>query len=285
MKTIEYLSGPMSGQMWAVVVSAVAIALLGGLLSVPVVLKRLAFIGQGISHAAFGGVGVALVLGLGAATAASTLGFMGVVAAFCIATAIAIALMAKRDGGGAHEDTLIGVFLVGSMALGSLLTTWHSRHGGSGVRSVESLLFGSILDTEWLDAGVAWGTLGVTVLALAIIRRPLLFWMFDDEAAKCFGVRTEAVRMTLMVLLGCATVVAMKLAGAVLATALLVLPGAAAAKMSQRFWPVVGLACVLGLVGVLGGLVASFELNGPPGACVVMALVGIFVLSGLVRRA
>lgn len=284
MKTFDYLTGPLGEQMRPVVVSAVAIALLGGLLSVPVVLKRLAFIGQGISHAAFGGVGLALILGFGGATAGATLGFMGIVAAFCVATAIAIAISSRRQGG-AHEDTLIGVFLVGSMALGSLLTNWHTHHGGTGVRSIESILFGSILDTEWLDAGVAWGMLGVTILMLFVVRRPLLFWMFDDEAAKCFGVRTGAVRMALMVLLGCATVVAMKLAGAVLATALLVLPGAAAVRLSRRLIPVILLACVVALLGVLGGLVASFELDGPPGACVVMALVALFLGSSVLGRA
>lgn len=297
MKTLDYLSGDMGSLLWPAVIAAVAVSLLGALLSVPVVLKRLAFIGQGVSHAAFGGAGVALVLGFVGGTAAMSLAYLGVVGMFCVLTAIGVAWasdrsMTSRVGGATGqatksandsataEDTLIGVFLVASMALGALLTHWQrDRAPGSAVPSAEQILFGSILDVGWVDAAVAWGVLLVTLIVLALKRRAMVFWLFDEPAAEAFGVPTRALRYTLLALLGVATVTAMKLAGAVLATAVLIIPGAVALRLSHRLGRVMVLACIAGLLGVVGGLALSFEMDLPPGACVVMVLAVEFVLA------
>lgn len=285
MKTIEYLTGPGAALWWPGVSAAAAIGLLGALLSIPVVLKRMAFIGQGVSHAAFGGAGVALVLGLAGAGAAMSLGYMGVVGAFCVATAIGVAWASSSRAPG-DEDTVIGVFLVASMALGSLLTAWHRAHAPPGVQGpgAESLLFGSIVDVSAADAVIAWVVLIVTFCVLVGLRRGMVFWLFDEPAAEAFGVRTTLMRYTLLALLGVATVTAMKLAGAVLATALLVLPGASALRLSRRLGVVIPLACAAGLLGVLGGLVLSFELDWPSGSAVVAVLVVIFAASSVWAR-
>ena len=87
-------------------------------LSPLVVLKRLSFVGQGVSHSAFGGVGVAAVLGALAAGQTSVVGFC-VIGAFCIAAALGMALVGDRRG--LALDTAIGVFLAASMALGIVL--------------------------------------------------------------------------------------------------------------------------------------------------------------------
>lgn len=309
MRTLEYLTGEMAALMWPVVVAGVGVSLLGAMLSVPVVLKRLAFIGQGVSHAAFGGAGVALVLGLTGGTAAVSLAYLGVVGMFCVLTALGVAWAASRPEGGPSggagdargqgeqatgEDTLIGVFLVASMALGALLTHWHRQRldASGGPRatgpSAEQILFGSILDVGWADAAIAWGVLGVTAITLTHTRRAMVFWLFDEPAASAFGVPVRPLRYLLLALLGVATVTAMKLAGAVLATALLVVPGAVALRLTRRLHVALALACVSGLVGMLGGLVLSFELDWPPGACVVTVLAGQFLaawmLGGMLHR-
>lgn len=285
MKTLEYLSGPMGDLMWPAVAAGVAIALLGAALSVPVVLKRLAFIGQGVSHAAFGGAGIALVLGLTGTSAAASLGYLGVVGAFCVLTALAVAWASGKSGNEAGEDTVIGVFLVATMALGALLTHWHANRSGGAAGaavSAEQILFGSILDVGWWDVGIAWSVLAGTLVILWSARRAMVFWLFDESAAEAFGVRTTPLRYLLLTLLGVATVTSMKLAGAVLATALLVLPGAAALKMSERLGTVTILAGAWGVLGVLGGLVLSFEMDWPPGASIVGVLTAVYALSSLI---
>lgn len=287
MKTIDYLTGPSAELFRPAVIAGVAIALQGAALSVPVVLRRLAFIGQGVSHAAFGGVGLAVVLGLMAPGTGNAIGALALVGAFCVATAIGIAWLSDRAG--AREDTVIGVFLVGSMALGALLLHWNRRAGAGGgaggaasaTPPVDDLLFGSIFAVRAADARAAAGITAAILLALWWFRRPMLFWAFDEPAAEAFGVRTRAMKLLLLTLLGVSIVTAMKLAGVVLATALLVLPAATALRLSRRLWAVFALAAAVSLAGMLGGLVLSFEADLPPGPAVVASLCALFAAGWL----
>ncbi|TVQ58814.1 MAG: metal ABC transporter permease [Phycisphaerales bacterium] len=270
-RTIEYLLGPDAPMFLPGVLAGLAIALLCAPLSVLVVLKRMAFIGQGVSHAAFGGVGLAVLLGL-----AATQSF-ALIALFCVGSAWGIALASGRRA--LRADTVIGIFLVGAMALGALLVALRSQlvPGGATPPGWEQILFGSILEVGKADAALAWVMAGATLAALWWWRRPMLFWAFDETSAEAYGVRTGAMRFLLLTLLALAVVTAMKLAGVVLATALLVLPGATALRLSARLWPALGLSLLAALLGVMGGLVMSYELDLPPGACIVMTQVALFV--------
>ncbi len=292
MNTIEWLTDPaVRGLYWPGVIAGIAVAILCAVLSVLVVLKRLAFIGQGVSHAAFGGIGVAAVLGLVGQSAAeasglASVGQFGVVVSFCLASALLIAWLSEK--GKTEADTVIGIILVGAMAAGAILIQVASRMGRSGNVAWESLLFGSILNVGMTDAIVGWGVTLAVLLTLWWFRRRMLFWAFDEPVALASGVPGRAMKIMLMTLLALATVTAMKLAGVVLATALLVLPGAAALLLSARLSRVVVLSVIIGLLGVCAGLVASFELDWPAGPCIVGVLCVIFAIArgagGAVRR-
>jgi len=263
--------------------AGVAVVLLCAVLSVLVVLKRLSFIGQGISHSAFGGIGVAAVAGvLGTGGALGISEFL-IVLSFCVVSAIGMALVSddRHEGANSVEaDTAIGVFLVASMALGAVLLAYRLRSGKmSGSAGWESVLFGQVLAVDRSGAMVAGAVAAVVLGVLWWFRRATLFWAFDEGGAAAFGVPTTRMRLLLMVLLSLATVTAMKLVGVVLATALLVLPGAAALRWSARMRPVVLLSCGLGLLGLMAGVVASLEMSLPTGACIVLALTLIFAAS------
>lgn len=287
MKIFDYLR-EFPSLYWPPVIAAVCLAILCAWLSVIVVLKRLAFIGQGISHAGFGGIGIAAVLGLATAeataSASGAIGQFSIVLAFCVAAALAVGMLSTKRGGakagGTHEDTAIGLVLVGSMALGAIL-----------VRSFaptfrwEDFLFGYLMNTGWADAAVAGVVTAATVVTLWWWRRPLAFWSFDEGAAEAFGVHGAWVRVVLMTLLALATVTAMRLAGVVLASALLILPGAAALKLSVRSRAVLVLAMIIAMVGVVGGLVLSFEFSRtwPPGPSIVGVLSALFAIAAAWR--
>lgn len=295
MRTLEYLLDPFNRDM---VVTAFAgglgVVIMCSVLSVLVVVKRLGFVGQGVSHSAFGGIGVAsLVSALGLAGAASDSGLLqlAIVVLFCVGAALGMGAVGTRRA--VPMDTAIGLFLVASMALGAVLVQ-HSRAiasaagRASSVQSWESILFGSVLMSTKADAVVAWVMSVLVVLTLWWYRRPLLFWALDEETSRAFGVPNRIVKLVLMVLLSLAIVVAMKLAGVVLATALLVLPGATALKLSSRLWPVIGLSVIFGTLGLALGLVVSIELDWQTGPCVVLVMTALFALAAgagsLLRR-
>jgi ABC-type Mn2+/Zn2+ transport system permease subunit len=278
-RTLEYLTDPALAPLYAPgLVTALAVALLGAPLSVFVVLKRLAFIGQGVSHAAFGGVGVAVVVS--ALTGLSAFGAVGqsIVGASCVAAAVAIWWLSSRPD--RHADTAIGVVLAGSMALGLALHRWGgdlaARAGQLAPPSLESVLFGAVWEAGWPSAWAAIVLCVGVTLALVVLRRPLVFWAFDEPASAAAGVRAGTMRLALLVLLALAVLGAVRLAGVVLATALLILPGVTALELARSMRRVIALSVALALAGVAGGLVLSFETGLATGPSIVFAMVGVY---------
>ena len=134
MRTFDYMTDPVLRALYLpVFVAGLAIAALCGSLSVLVVLRRLAFVGQGISHAALGGIGVAAALGLlvtGSArdTGPRAIAQFGVVLGFCLGAGLLISVLSHKRR--SQADTAIGVVLVSSMALGAVLLHTFSRKIG-----------------------------------------------------------------------------------------------------------------------------------------------------------
>jgi ABC-type Mn2+/Zn2+ transport system permease subunit len=269
-------------------IAGLAVVLMCSALSTLVVVKRLGFVGQGISHSAFGGVGVAALLAALGLIPRAGLAEAGVVLSFCIFAALGMA--GSSDRRAAPVDTVIGVFLVASMALGGLLTRLASSIAssrgtdGADTRTWESILFGSILTCGPADAQLAWGSAGAVVVAAWWFRRPLAFWAFDEDSARAFGVPTGRAKALTLILLAVAVVTAMRLAGVVLATALLVLPGAAALRISDRSASSLGWSCAIGVTGLLLGLFASAAADLEPGPSVVLALTLLLALAAGLDR-
>lgn len=266
---------------WPLLAGA-AVVLMCAVLSVLVVVKRLAFVGQGVAHSAFGGFGVAAVMAavFGATWMGQESTFeQAVVMVFCVLAALGMAGVSDRRA--VQVDTGIGLFLVASMALGALLLQTAqviAERSGHAMnpRSWESVLFGSISTANEIDALRAWIVAAFVLLVLWLVRRPLLFYVVDETSAPAFGVRVRLMRTILMTLLASTTVIAMKLTGVVLSSALLVLPGAAALKLSGRLGRVVAISCVIGLLGLVVGMVASLQWNVQAGPCMVVVLCLIF---------
>ncbi len=285
MRTLDYLfSADLASAYWSVVVAGVAIALFAGVLSVLVVVKRLAFIGQGVSHAAFGGVGLAYLVGVGVGgDLPSRLALLGVLLVFSLAAALGIAWLGERSS--SRTDTAIGIVLAVSMALGFLLLREAGARAVASGRpappAIEGVLFGSVVTVTWLDTWIAVGACAALLATVFLVRRPMLFWAFDERVCEAFGAPGARMRVLLLCLLALAVVVTVKLAGVVLATALFVLPGAIALKLTDRLWTVVGASVASAVVGVLVGLVVSFELDTPVGPGIVLALAAMYALAML----
>lgn len=218
----------------------------------------------------------------GAASGAAFSAQLGIVFLFCLFAALQIGFLTSGDSGRrggrgrAQADTAIGIVLVASMGLGSLLLHIAEKQQRVATVSWESLLFGSIVSVSEADAWAAGVVALLIVGALFLVRRPLTFWAFDEPAAAAFGVNAGLMRLVLLVMLALATVTAMKLAGVVLATAMLVLPAAAAVQFSQRAGTVTLMSVLFALLAVACGMVLSFELDWPTGASIVLVLAALF---------
>jgi ABC-type Mn2+/Zn2+ transport system permease subunit len=251
----------------------VAAVIVGGLcsvLSVYVVLRGMAFIGQGLSHAAFGGVALALFL-LGAAAAGSA-ALSLVTGVFVLLVAMLIGMVSRR--GKVSADSAIGIFFAFSMALGVLLVSLRREY----VPDLMSYLFGSILGVTtgdlWLMGGIAVLVLGFTALSF----KELLYYSFDPHMAWAGGLPTGLLHYALLTMLALTIVSAVKIVGVILVSAFLVIPGASARLLTRRFSAMMLVSVVVGLSSALVGLYLSHLWNVPTGATIVCTQFAVFLL-------
>ena len=292
MKTLEILQTPELRAIYLdALLAGLPVTIMGGVLSVLAVVKRLGFAGQGISHSAFGGVGIAaMLLAVGLLPESEPWAApaqFAVIVLFCLAASWGIGLLSHRRT--LPVDTAIGVFLAGSMAGGAILVQVArevaNERGRVGlVQSWESILFGAIVGAGTADVALAWLVAAMVLVALWWHRRRLLFWAFDEESARAFGMPAVPVRLLAMSVLAVAIVTAMKLMGVILATALLALPGATALRVASRMTTVLLASTLVAVTGLIGGLVLSVETDWPAGPSIVVVLAAIFALACAVPR-
>lgn len=246
------------------------------LLSVFVVLKNMAFIGQGISHAAFAG----LALGLYVSERAyrPDLGIYLISGLYCLGVAFLIGLVSRR--GRVSEDSAIGIFFVSSMALGVILLSLRRGY----TAEVFGYLFGSILAVSPADVWVILGVGAVVGGLVVFFLKELYAYTFDEEMAFVMGLPVGALHFGLLALLALTVVVAARVVGIVLVNALLILPASTALALSARFGRVVALALAVGVGSSVLGLVLSNHLNLPSGATIVLLQLMAFALAHLRRR-
>ena len=239
------------------------IVLMLSVLSFFVVLRKISFIGVGISHSALGGVALGLVLGTNI-TLTTTL--------FCVAIAILIGMISRRTGG--REDAAIGITFSGSMALGIVLISLSHSQG----LSLFSYLFGSILSITRLDIYIIAFYCIATLLLISSLFKPLLHASFDEEVAQVRGIPVHFLRYLLLILISLAIVASIKLVGIILVASLLVLPAATAFQIARTYRAIVVLAVGFGLIALFSGLTVSYKYDLPSGPSIVLTACAIFVV-------
>ena len=240
-----------------------ALALAAGLLGTWIVLRGLAFYAHAVGTAAFPG----LVLAEG-------LGFSALLGAFGTAIVVAAVVGARARRARGAEDALTALVLVAALALGVILASDVFESTGG----VDQLLFGSLLLTGPDDLALAAAASVAAVAGTAVLGARWLTTGFDPVAARAQGLRSAVPDAVLLALVALAAVATLRIAGALLATALVVVPAATTRLLSDRLatWQAATVALVLA-EGV-AGLWISVQLNAPPGPA-------IAVLSGVVFAA
>lgn len=251
------------GFMQRAVLAGCIVGTLCALIGVFVVLKRLSFMGAGIAHAAFGGVALGYLLGVNPTLSAFV---------FCILTGLGVALLAKHRR--LKEDTLIGIIFASTMAFGVFLI------GVGGIRNVDlfGYLFGNILAITRDDLVFALIVSGVVLSALFVFYKEFVVTILDPEGGKASGIPVDVFSTFLVVLVAAVVVVATRLVGIVLASALLVLPAATALQKARTIPQAMGVALIDGVATSLGGLFLAYVLNAPAGATIVLLGTGVFLL-------
>jgi zinc transport system permease protein len=250
--------------------AGVVLAVLCGFLSVFVVLRRLAFIGVGISHSAFGGVALGFLFGMDPL-------WTGII----FSAGVALAIEWAQSHGHIEEDAAIGIFFAASMAAGVIFLHLSRIYNVD----VFGFLFGNILaigERQVIQVlVVALVVLGI----LVTLFKEYVYLSFDEEMAWVSGLPVKTLRSLFLLLMTLVIIVAIYLVGIILVSALLVIPGAAARNLAGHIHSMLLISVSVAVGATVSGLFASALLDWPSGATVVLVLSLVFFLSTLRSKA
>ena len=253
-------------------VVGVLIALCSSLLGVTLVLKRFSFIGDGLSHVAFGAMAIAAVLQI----------TNKMLLVMVITILSAVLLLRTGQNTKIKGDAAIAMISVGALAIGYLLMNIFSTSSNlSG--DVCSTLFGST-SILTLSPVEVWLCVGMSVLVVAVF---ILFYnrifavTFDESFARATGTRAGLYNLLIAVVVAVIIVLAMNLVGSLLISALVIFPALSAMRMFKSFRGVTICAAVLSVFCALLGILASLLAGTPVGSTIVAVQIGAFGLSWL----
>ncbi len=202
-------------------------------LSPLVVLKRMAFVGDGIAHASYGGMGLALFLMSGSGFYSLEVQLATLV--FALVLGAMIGFVTRRPGGvdKLGEDSVIGIAFSVCMAMGALLIKLRHNRTPQMIPSIDVFLFGSLLNIGWVDLALLSAALIAVLFMLIALNKELLFYAFDARLAEISGVRAGAIHYLFIMLLVLTVTVSARVVGIVLVSATLIVPGAVARQGLQ----------------------------------------------------
>lgn len=246
--------------------AALAASLLCGFVGTLVVLRRLVALGGGLAHAAFGGIGFAVVVGID-----PRIGAAGVALA-----AAALLSRLPRDRSD-RQDALIGVLWALGMAVGMLLLA--GTPGGS--VDVEGYLFGDIARVDASALGVVAAVALLVLVVHLAWGRELVATAFDPDHARLQGLPVEALSFAMMAVVALSIVALLQLVGVVLAIALLAMPPLVALRLFRSLPAIVAGGAVAGGAVMVGGLLLGRRLGWPAGPAIVVVGAALLALSRL----
>ena len=229
-----------------------------GIVGTYVVARRMVFLCGGITHASFGGLGIALYAGvnpIGGALIFATLSAMGIEWA--------------SDKGKIREDSAIGIIWSIGMAIGALFM---SLTPGYTSGDLAGYMFGSIVTVTSQDITALGIFTLLCVIGTILWWRPIMYLAFDRDFTASQGIASRVASYVLTVIVAITIVLAIRIMGIVLLLSLFTIPAVTANIISKSYAKITLLAAIIAVCGAVGGLVASYNWEIPPGTCIIFIL-------------
>jgi zinc transport system permease protein len=243
----------------AAVFASISCGIIGGY----IVSRRIVFISGGITHASFGGIGLAFFLGFNP--------LLGAVL-FAVMSALGIQFFTKVAE--IREDSSIAIWWSLGMALGIIFVFLTPGY----TPNLMSYLFGNILT---VTVSELWWMFALNVVIIAffiLLFRKILYIAFDEEFARAAGLPVALFNYLTMTLIALTVVLNIRVVGIILILSLLTIPQATANLFTKDFKRLLIFSCVFAFIGTISGLFISYFLNIPSGAAIIFTLVIIFAL-------
>lgn len=240
-----------------------------GIVGSYIVIKRITFISGGISHTAFGGVGLGHLLGINPILSAIP---------FSIFAGILIGILSKKTK--INEDTAIGILWVVGMALGVIFINLTPGYAPD----LFGYLFGSILTITPFDLYMISCLNLIIILTVILFFREFLFLCFDEEFSTVVGVPTTILYFLLLCLISLSVVILIRIVGVILVIGLLTIPAVISRQFTHNIKKLMLFSILIGTSLTIGGFFLSYTIDLASGPTIILVLGGAFLLSLLLRR-
>ncbi len=266
---INDLSGLLQYQFFTNALIAALLANIScGIIGSYIVAKRMVFISGGITHASFGGIGIAYFMGINPMLGA---------AIFSILSALGIEWVSMRSN--VREDSAIGILWSFGMAIGIIFTFLTPGYAPN----LMSYLFGSILNVSKTDLWMIGALAVVLITVFTKFYHLILYIAYDEEYARSHKAPVNTVKYLLISLVALAIVLNIRLVGIILVISFLTIPQSTANIFTKKFRNIIILSIIFGIVGSIGGLLISYFSNIPSGATIIFVFVLIFGIAKLIK--
>nr|WP_306266122.1 metal ABC transporter permease [Pararhizobium sp. IMCC3301] len=245
-------------------IAGIGVALIAGPLGCFIVWRRLSYFGDTLAHAALLGVALAFLLEINVTAAV-----------FVVSAAVALLLLLLQKRASLSSDSLLGLLSHSALAIGLVVIAIL----GTVRIDLLGLLFGDILSVSKTDIAIIYAGGLAVLLALTLIWRQLFAATVSPELAAAEGLRPDAANVVFMLLMAVVIAIAMKIVGVLLITALLIVPAATARRLSSGPEQMALWSAAIGAISVVGGLSGSLRWDTPSGPSIVVAALGLFILS------
>ncbi|MFA8432932.1 MAG: metal ABC transporter permease [Marinifilaceae bacterium] len=239
-----------------------------GIIGSYIVARRIVFISGGITHASFGGIGIAWYLGLNPVFGAALFGVL---------SALGIEWVSKKTD--VRQDSVIGILWSFGMAIGIIFIFLTPGYAPN----LMTYLFGSILTVTPLDLWLLLGLCLVTLLFFGLMFRPIMYTAFDEEYARTHQAPVQFLKYLLISLVALAIVLNIRVVGIILVISFLTIPQTIANMFTREFHKMIIGSVVVGMLGSVIGLLVAYWMNIPSGATIIFSFVVLFVLAKLIQ--
>ena len=239
-----------------------------GIVGTYVVVKRIVFISGGISHTAYGGIGLGYFLGFN-----PLFGAIG----FSIMSAGFLSVMRKKKT--QHEDTIIGIMWAFGMAAGIIFVNLTPGYSPN----LMNYLFGNILTVPRSEIIMMLILAAFIMLMVTLFFREFQAVTFDEEYARTLGLPVDKLYFLLLIIIALTTVLLIKLVGIILVVALLSIPSAISIKFVKSIGQMMVMSVLLGLLFTLSGLFLSYYLNLSSGAMIIITASAGYLVSNFIH--
>ncbi len=245
-------------------IAGILTSILAAIAGTYIVSRKIVFISGGITHASFGGIGIAYFLGLNP--------FLG---AACFAILSALGIEWSTQKAKIKEDSAIAILWSLGMAIGIIFVFLTPGY----TPNLMSFLFGNILTVTQTDLIVTGIITLLVSIAIIVFYRLIIFTAFDEEFATTKGINTSIIRYITSIVIAISIVISIRIAGIILVLSLFTIPQTISGLFTYDFKKIIFLSMLFGIIAIIVGLIGSYYSNLPSGALIIFSLVILYFLA------